>query len=286
MKILNLALILSLFLISFIGNAQSSTPSFSLTIYAEDAVGVTDSVILGFNELASLGLDSALEEVNIYGQGFDDLDLRIIQRDSTNHNCLFESNSTGNLGDHLYYAENMESKKNFRNEGMEFSIHNNFEMLLHSKNPPVKLSAYFFDALGNSAYFSGSMITLKNINCDLIQSQKIFNVDEDSIFTISDSILTLVLELFTDLSAGSIQNSKRITFYPNPATEHICFNLPENNDEGVLVNIFSINGRVLKSYIVNGNQGEHILDVAELIPGVYIIDFQGEVRFRDKFIKL
>ena len=75
-----------------------------------------------------------------------------------------------------------------------------------------------------------------------------------------------------------------ISVYPNPTTSEINLSGLENLDN-VLVNIYSIEGKRVKSIIIN--VANPVIDVADLENGTYIIEAieNDQKLLFDKFIK-
>lgn len=71
---------------------------------------------------------------------------------------------------------------------------------------------------------------------------------------------------------AEVENTE-INFYPNPTSDFLYL----NNSEPQLVNIYSIDGRIIKS-IENAN----VVDVRDLNDGLYLININGQTR---KFVK-
>ena len=68
-------------LLSFLSFGQG------LTIVATAENGKKDTVTFGYKSNASLGVDTALWEKNIFGQPLSEVDVRVVQRDSLNFSC-------------------------------------------------------------------------------------------------------------------------------------------------------------------------------------------------------
>ena len=65
-----------------------------------------------------------------------------------------------------------------------------------------------------------------------------------------------------------------IEVYPNPANEWTAFNfaLPDNETEGV-IKISDVSGKVIKTFVVTGFQGQKVWDTRKIQAGVYFFTF-------------
>ena len=73
-----------IFIISFSSLAQG----FKIVGVSNNSVRV-DSVTFGFDNNATIGIDTQLGEVNIFNQPAKPFDMRVVQRDSTNFSCTY-----------------------------------------------------------------------------------------------------------------------------------------------------------------------------------------------------
>ncbi|MBW6484427.1 MAG: hypothetical protein K0B10_15400 [Vicingaceae bacterium] len=55
-----------------------------ISLYFEDNVGRKDTITFGLSDTTTLDIDTAFNEVDIFGTPLDSLDVRIIQRDTNN----------------------------------------------------------------------------------------------------------------------------------------------------------------------------------------------------------
>ena len=70
----------------------SFSQDIPLKLFAEDSEGRRDTITFGLNSQSTIDIDIEFNEIDIYEIPIDTLDLRIIQRDSVEHNCLRETN--------------------------------------------------------------------------------------------------------------------------------------------------------------------------------------------------
>lgn len=87
----------------------------------------------------------------------------------------------------------------------------------------------------------------------------------------------------TNLSITEYENNKTV-IYPNPASENITIQNPENQTEKLNYKIIDLTGRIIKSENSNYNQ---IINIADLTTGNYIIEIkeQNGNTSKKKFIK-
>ncbi|MDA3818738.1 MAG: hypothetical protein PF486_15260, partial [Prolixibacteraceae bacterium] len=108
----------------------------SIKLFVQDHIGRKDSVIIGVNDHSTLGIDSTLGERNIIDLAFDSLDVRVIQRDSTNQICGGSNYSSNNSPD-LYYPANSDSKIDYRPFSGYDPLYYNFEIFINAIEFPI-----------------------------------------------------------------------------------------------------------------------------------------------------
>jgi beta-glucanase (GH16 family) len=88
------------------------------------------------------------------------------------------------------------------------------------------------------------------------------------------------------VSVPEDESLEKIRFYPNPVKDNLTLNLPANIAADVL-DIYSMEGRLVKSYQEISGKDEIDLDVSDLREGVYLFRFIGNERPHDfKLIKI
>lgn len=78
-----------------------------------------------------------------------------------------------------------------------------------------------------------------------------------------------------------------VSISPNPATDFLTVQIPEVNlSENALIKINSSDGKLIKQIELNTQQFETIIDVSELLPGAYILNFlnNGKLLESNRFI--
>jgi len=74
------------------------------------------------------------------------------------------------------------------------------------------------------------------------------------------------------------------SFSPNPANENIRVGFSNNRESSKLIDIYDLNGRLIKSYQTNNS--DYIIDISYLAPGIYIIKgTSGNIFSTHKLIK-
>jgi len=110
-----------------------------VTVYiGVDNVFLTDSVVIGFESNATIGIDPLLGEENLWNVPMAPYDIRSTQRDEQNFSCAYE---TGEGINEIYYEENLDSKLDLRDPN-DLSI----------KNRTFEIN-YFNDSLINESIF-------------------------------------------------------------------------------------------------------------------------------------
>lgn len=93
----------------------------------------------------------------------------------------------------------------------------------------------------------------------------------------------------TDVSDGitRLNATESISIYPNPAKDELFFSSGKSNDHrSVEVKVFNVVGRVVKHETVDLSIRSAKLDISELNPGVYIIEFaSADQRLSKRFVK-
>jgi hypothetical protein len=64
------------------------------------------------------------------------------------------------------------------------------------------------------------------------------------------------------------QNNKRVTLHPNPAAGKVFVHINRKFDEGTL-QLYDLQGRALRTLIIDGKTQEFEIDLTELTPGLY-----------------
>lgn len=269
--------LLIIFVVSLLINLVKGQ-DFSIRLFVMDGSNRKDTIEFGLNNSSTLGIDSSFGEQDIYGQPWDSLDMRIIQRDSIEHHCLMETNWFGYpLAPEIYFDDNRDFKIDYRPTGIFGTINMNFEILIKSTNPPIFITTDFSGISANM--FEGwSALHLLGNNCINAETKSIYFFKlNDTIYISNDTLTTLVAEFQHEVSVEET-NSKSLTIYPNPAQTEINVEA----DISTFMKLYDIFGREIKMSI------ESKLSICELDKGLYIVrifDKNGKQLKTEKLIK-
>ncbi len=253
-----------IFLLVFVSMGRAQ---MSLYLIVEDNIGRRDTVTFGYMASATLGVDSLLGEENMYLNDFDSLEIRSIQRDTLNHNCLrvFE-----HLNEPIYFEENLDLKIDYRpalfgDTGALSSPFYNFEFIVKGVEYPITVYGNFEDA----GYFYCSPIALFDSSCNKLDL-KILDYYMDPFFVLNDSSQNvIIINLAPCVGIKSCEKEPALwNLFPNPGNEKIL--IEEIPYRKSLLQIYNMSGALLYSKELSGNQFS--LDIDFLPPGNYIIN--------------
>ena len=270
--------LLTIFVLSLLFNLVKGQ-DFSIRLFVTDSSNRKDTIEFGLNNSATLGVDSSFGEQDVYGQTWDSLDMRIIQRDSIEHHCLMETNwYSYPLAPEIYYDNNRDFKIDYSPfTGAFGTINMNFEILIKSSNPPIYITTDF-SGISMNMFEGWSALHLLDINCITIETKSIyFSGYNDTIYTSNDTLTTLVAEFQHEVSVEEIKG-KNIKIYPNPAQTEIYIKA----DAPTILRLYDIFGREIKDCY------ENKLSIRELKKGLYILrvfDKNGNLLKTEKLIK-
>ncbi|MCB9360126.1 MAG: T9SS type A sorting domain-containing protein [Flavobacteriales bacterium] len=267
-------------------NLSVKAQDFSIQFFVEDNIGRKDTITLGINTSSTLGIDSSLGEVDIYNTPFDSLDIRVIQRDSANHNCIrtdFYSYNSPNL----YFPNNIDTKIDFRPFIYTnfYSLNLNFEIFINAVEYPVTVRADYTGLQGH--FFDGysSAFLIDPASCEAVVNSYIYSYSStgyDSIFTLpNNSWNTFVVHFEHEVGVNEL-NSSKINIHPNPTTEQQTISLEESKT-GTLLIRNSIGQIIHQEKFENTSQFNINLNEP---PGIYFLQLEtdGQVITR-KIIK-
>lgn len=264
-------------------------PAFSqndaLKLFVENAIGQKDTIIFGVNDASTLGIDTSLGEVNIYGIPFDSLDIRVFQRDSANFNCIQVSHYSSS-SPNLYFPQNIDLKIDFRPFGAFISVYNNFEIFIYSINYPVVVRADFSDIQGS--WLEGySAIHLLNNNCDAVETKAIQSTQtNDTLFILPDSSFnTLVANFQHEVGKDEINSlNNLVTIAPNPLSENLHVKIANLTLDKATMTVYNLFGQ--KFIVKQLTQESFETNVADLTSGIYFLEISNNNKIiRQKFIK-
>ncbi len=239
---------------------------YPLYIIAEDNKGRIDTVKFGLRTDATLGIDTLLKEKNIYLMPFDTLDIRSIQRTSSDYRCL----QTLFTNEPIFSEENLDSKIDFRPDitgsSIPFnSIYYNFEFNVYGLEYPIKIYGDFENAGG----YIFSYIALYNTNCDLINYKELKSTSPtEAIFTLdSPDLHTLSVHLEFETGINQLNKVATWRLFPNPVGNQLkIVEIPNDNSH---LQIFNLKGEVLYSTHLNSENIK--VDISSITKGNYIV---------------
>jgi hypothetical protein len=283
-------LVLFSFLLPLQLTAQVLEPEFKFTIYAEDARGNKDSVIIGYDArvIREVKLDTRFGDKNIADQPFDSiLDIRMHKISRINYNA--------NKSISLTQLKNFGLTKQVTVEKSPLTFSNNCfgfgrcYLLVKSKYPPLKFSwdKKLFDknvnlCISNTFMFhdehlydlwggtSNKVLKYLRERSSLVDSLKERNATMapegynkhipliDSTGKTIDTLQSNYMFVF-DYILGTATNDGFIEIYkvyPNPCHEVINLSIPELNEgKAYKVNVYCVNGAIYQAVdndLVNG----------------------------------
>lgn len=83
--------ILIITLLCFVPLKSQSIYEPVISLFFEDNAGRKDTITFGLNDTATVDIDTAFNEVDIYGTPYDSLDIRIILFHRFTHHTIFPS---------------------------------------------------------------------------------------------------------------------------------------------------------------------------------------------------
>jgi len=234
-----------------------------------------DSIIFGFHPNATNGLDVQLGELSLPNNINGQYDLRVIQRDADDFDCLYNEDN-----EQVYFDQSFDSKINLRpinvNESSKY-----FEVLNYSLNFTgyyVSIIDYLDDSVEINDQYLG-MISM--VDCPPTESD-LLNVFEDWLFGLANGFILLShdlnyglpferfffkLEPDTSLTVGqpTVNDFLNFKIYPNPTSGLV--NIESSNLGETLIEVYNSLGERLYSNNVN----QTTLDLSHFENGMYFI---------------
>lgn len=276
---------------SYISWGQNIQDFHWVKLQVEDALGQKDSIQLGAlmysnpnNTPVTLGMDSLYGEQNIYGQPYQSLDIRIIQRDSLNHHCIQENQYNPTSAGELYFPNNLDSKIDFRPETNFNAQHNNFEIYIHADHYPLTITV-----MEEHFFYGGVVFIGAALDSNCLPEQQVYveaGNSGDTLCVLSNSYqntITLGLEVLVNTDKLTSTNHP-IQLFPNPVGQQLFVEGLEEL-EGELLISNSLGQLVLQQSIAKENLQ---LNVAHLNQGVYFVncyDKNGQLLSTQQLVK-
>ncbi len=259
--------------------------SSSATIIVIDALGNRDSVMIGENEIATLGVDPELDEVNLYGQPWGDPEIRSIVRPYMCGWC-------GDMPDEMLSYNNItqELKNDYRQNlycglGQDFT----FTFAISATRLPVTIVAKHYI----QQYTFGTYFYYDSLNCSSWQVTAGYepfwgqgNVVVDTIYILNEYIIQekwLRIYFQPIVVVPQIPYTK-VGIYPNPTKNIATISFTEPFfGQATIVNSL---GMTLKRIVLN-NKLEYTVDLSGFTNGTYVLvvyDSNGKPKGSTKFI--
>jgi hypothetical protein len=268
----------------------SSQEEFSFELYFEDALGNKDTLVLGYDPLATDSVDVAFGEVNIINQPWDNIFEVRASEAKTNWNSA---------------PSNYQSKKQIIDKTCDFD----FDVLINivAMNYPVTIywdtTAFITDscrmasilsccATLESDFYNGPSIFLSNKYQSLVHSGDSLVIDPN----LWNGMLSSYNNGTNDISAIwlSFANPNKfpstgieefdlvdVNIYPNPVSNLLSFKIENVNSIESTYQIYNSVGQLIQSGITNANQ----IDISKLPNGHYMLSgYKGIKFFKSPFI--
>jgi hypothetical protein len=252
----------------------SQTNTFIIKVI--DNTGQMDSVIMGFRDIATTGIDESLGESDYYGKPYSDLDIRSIQRDTITKDTLWLNSYNGS---HLVepFLSNVDLKLDFRKN----TFLDHFIIQVRAIKYPITIKLAFFNFEQHISYCSYTNYTEDNlVNGEL--KNLFYGQGKDSITVFKDSSENRLIGFHPFIIESiNFQNGNKSSFYitPNPVIETIHLNL--FMCEKQRLTIFNSNGVIFESLMIQNNIQN--INVSNYPTGLYFIRVGTITK---KFIKL
>lgn len=246
-----------------------------ITLYFEDNAGRKDTITFGMSDSATVDIDTAFNEVDIYGTAYDSLDIRIIQRDTSNYECI------GNYlysfpNDPQFFTTNRDLKTDIRDINTFYygSISGTFEIAFRNVVFPITIKADEQNYI-NSMFYGWSAFYALDSNCSGTMHSGLNNLinsnNNDSLILYDSSITHLVFQF--DHEVGINEFSKTTPTWkiqPNPAKNNITLS-GINTFDGT-IEILNLLGEIVLSKNVFESNNPSIA-VEYLKNGIYFIRY-------------
>ncbi len=232
-----------------------------------ETFNTTDTIVVGLREDATLGIDPELGEEDISDQPpFGSLDLRVLQRDSSNFVCFF-SNEGDNTS--LFFEDSFDSKVNFHPNTSNSPLNGLFQVQVNTNDQFI---TYQFQSDRElSSLFEYVIISFDSCLVVDIDNLPPFFGSPGNLFVLNGVSIKNIIVKFkgeTTTASQEVLIKKGIKIYPNPFDDLLV--LENSNKEEGLVEIFDIMGRKI--------QTERLRNIAHLEmntslwqPGIYFI---------------
>ncbi|MBN9294085.1 MAG: T9SS type A sorting domain-containing protein [Flavobacteriia bacterium] len=281
-----------LFLLLFLSTFLSAQEEFSFQLYFEDAAGTKDTITLGYDPLATDGIDATFGEANILNQPWgDSLDVRI-------GDLTYQAYPLEWLSNNSYLTKKQILTLLCDEESIEVNS-SSVSLQFKIQNLPIKIS-WNYDLFGNTCRWKSSfygniygsgwygpgillgsnngdyLLNYNNVNNNDPAPFMIINEDQNYLWkliqayeTNGDTIAVLQFAFWGSKSNGINTNTFPImSISPNPSTDLMTIDLSDNwNNEPYELTIYQLDGTLMKKQALSSNI--NTISVNELNRGIY-----------------
>lgn len=242
-------------------SSSGKTQEFSTEIFVSDTLGNVDTLIIGYDSLATTGIDEQFGEIDIMHQPIGDFDIRLVQFDKVDH-CFIDE------AERVYSLQHTKKDIVFRDcmTDYRYSTIPYQTLLIPNRNLPIKvewnISDFQTECLSKS-FATGynvrdpappcvgqfeRVLSLQHI--DILEPEGVQYTDiegeEYSLFSIC-----LLREGDTLSSINENLDKNNHSVYPNPFDGFFYVN---GIKEGTAYSIYNINGSLMEQGKLIGNK--------------------------------
>lgn len=246
-------------ILSLSGVAQEE---FSFQLYFEDDNGNKDTLVLGFDPLASDSIDDNFGEVNLIGQPWDTIfEVRAIKRGFINGSLSVKGMSKKSIVTKNINGSGVTIAINKEATGVQMSWDSNIFI-----DSTVKGSSFIF--LDCASPSNNNVILLKDVFGVYGINSSLFNCSQ------SDSVNSFRLEFKSKVQYVDVpvdeNNFPNILIYPNPTTDNLIidFQKEDNSDKRKLTVLNQLGQEVIAEEIKSIS---HLVSLDTLPKGCYFI---------------
>lgn len=247
--------------------------NYKFTITAIDANKKEDSVVIGYKENATVGVDENLGEINLFDNPYADLDIRSIQRSAVTQNTLWLDGC--GLNQTEYFQQNIDLKKDYR---QYLNCGNHFIVQIVALHYPVtvKVEHYNFDQdVPYTSYLpDGSCGSIYGA-LGLKDTIAVFNSSSDNL------LIGFHPQAIDACTSGIINHPEsKYNSYPTFVSNKLILTSNDNTEQ--TFKIYNSVGKIMYQGITTGN--DTTIDVSNYPTGIYFIKLSKDSYVR-KFIK-
>jgi len=244
-----------------------------ITLYIEDNAGRKDTITYGMSDSATIDIDTAFNEVDIFGTPYDSLDIRIIQRDTNNYECIGNYLSSYNT---QFFTTNRDLKIDIRdiNNFYYGSISSIFELALRNVVFPITIKVDEQDYI-NSMFFGWSVFYALDSNCSGNMHYDLTNLinsyNNDSLILYDSSITHLIFQFDHEVGINEFsKTTPKWKIQPNPANDNITIGGLTTYDGRL--EIINILGEIVFTHEIHTVENATV-HIHQLKNGVYFIRY-------------